>query len=229
MIKRFAQCLREYKWTALVSPVCMIGEVAMEVTIPLVMADLYDYGIAMSNMTVVWQKALQLLLCALASLLFGCLSADYASKAATGFARNVRHDMYYRVQDFSAAEDLTQDVFVKLTRHIHSYVPTASFSAFLYRIAHNTVVDYYRTTKHTETIPETLQAADPLPAAEARMDVERMLAKLSEEQRECIILYYLQGLTYREISLVLGIPVPTAKSRVQRGLAACKKIMEEKS
>ena len=101
MIKRFAQCLREYKWTALVSPVCMIGEVAMEVTIPLVMADLYDYGIAMSNMAVVWQKALQLLLCALASLLFGCLSADYASKAATGFARNLRHDMYYRVQDFS--------------------------------------------------------------------------------------------------------------------------------
>ena len=42
-----------------------------------------------------------LLLCALASLLFGCLSADYASKAATGFARNLRHDMYYRVQDFS--------------------------------------------------------------------------------------------------------------------------------
>ena len=38
MVKRFAQCLREYKWTALVSPVCMIGEVAMEVTIPLVMA-----------------------------------------------------------------------------------------------------------------------------------------------------------------------------------------------
>ena len=53
MIKRFAQCLREYKWTALVSPVCMIGEVAMEVTIPLVMADLYDYGIAVGNMTVV--------------------------------------------------------------------------------------------------------------------------------------------------------------------------------
>ena len=61
MIKRFAQCLREYKWSELVRPVSLIGEVAMEVTIPLVMADLYDYGIAMSNMTVVWQKALQLL------------------------------------------------------------------------------------------------------------------------------------------------------------------------
>ena len=68
MIKRFAQCLREYKWTALVSPVCMIGEVAMEVTIPLVMADLYDYGIAVGNMTVVWQKALQLLICSNASI-----------------------------------------------------------------------------------------------------------------------------------------------------------------
>ena len=101
MIKRFAQCLREYKWTALVSPVCMIGEVAMEVTIPLVMADLYDYGIAVGNMTVVWQKALQLLICAIVSLMFGVLSANYASKAATGFARNLRHDMYYRVQDFS--------------------------------------------------------------------------------------------------------------------------------
>ena len=103
MIKRFAQCLREYKWTALVSPVCMIGEVAMEVTIPLVMADLYDYGIAVGNMTVVWQKALQLLICAIVSLMFGVMSANYASKAATGFARNLRHDMYYRVQDFSFA------------------------------------------------------------------------------------------------------------------------------
>ena len=101
MIKRFAQCLREYKWTALVSPVCMIGEVAMEVTIPLVMADLYDYGIAVGNMTVVWQKALQLLICAIVSLMFGVMSANYASKAATGFARNLRHEMYYRVQDFS--------------------------------------------------------------------------------------------------------------------------------
>ena len=101
MIKRFAQCLRVYKWTALVSPVCMIGEVAMEVTIPLVMADLYDYGIAVGNMTVVWQKALQLLICAIVSLMFGVMSANYASKAATGFARNLRHDMYYRVQDFS--------------------------------------------------------------------------------------------------------------------------------
>ena len=101
MIKRLARCVREYKWAALLSPLCMIGEVAMEVTIPLVMADLYDYGIAAGNMTVVWQKALQLLLCAVVSLAFGVASANYASKAATGFSKNLRHDMYYRVQEYS--------------------------------------------------------------------------------------------------------------------------------
>ena len=101
MMKRLVRCVREYKWAALVSPLCMIGEVAMEVTIPLVMADLYDYGIAAGNMTVVWQKALQLLLYAVVSLVFGVASANYASKAATGFARNLRHDMYYRVQEYS--------------------------------------------------------------------------------------------------------------------------------
>ena len=103
MIRRLARCLREYKWTALVSPLAMIGEVAMEVTIPLVMAQLYDQGIAAGNMTVVAQKAMLLVLCAVVSLMFGILSATYASKAATGFARNLRHDMYYRVQDFSFA------------------------------------------------------------------------------------------------------------------------------
>ena len=79
----------------------MIGEVAMEVTIPLVMAKLYDFGIEMQNMQVVVQQSILLVICALASLAFGSASAFLASKAATGFARNLRHDMYYRVQDFS--------------------------------------------------------------------------------------------------------------------------------
>ena len=101
MMKRLIRCVREYKWAALLSPLAMVGEVAMEVTIPLVMAALYDRGIAAGNMTVVRQEALLLLLCALVSLFFGVLSANYASKAATGFAKNLRHDMYYRVQDYS--------------------------------------------------------------------------------------------------------------------------------
>ena len=101
MIKRLARCVREYKWPAILSPVCMVGEVAMEVLIPLVMAKLYDYGIVQQNMTVVVQQSLLLMLCAVASLCFGSASAVFAAKAGTGFARNLRHDMYYHVQEFS--------------------------------------------------------------------------------------------------------------------------------
>ena len=101
MIKRLARCVREYKWPAILSPVCMVGEVAMEVLIPLVMAKLYDYGIVLQNMTVVVQQSLLLMLCAVASLCFGSASAVFAAKAGTGFAKNLRHDMYYHVQEFS--------------------------------------------------------------------------------------------------------------------------------
>ena len=101
MIKRLARCVREYKWPAVLSPVCMIGEVAMEVLIPLVMAKLYDYGIVMQDMTVVVQQSLLLMLCAVTSLCFGSASAVFAAKAGTGFAKNLRHDMYYHVQEFS--------------------------------------------------------------------------------------------------------------------------------
>ena len=101
MIKRLARCIREYKWPAILSPLCMIGEVAMEVLIPLVMADLYDYGIVMQNMNIVVTKSVQLIILALTSLSFGVASATFASKAGTGFAKNLRHDMFYRVQKFS--------------------------------------------------------------------------------------------------------------------------------
>ena len=101
MIKRLARCIREYKWPALLSPLCMIGEVSMEVLIPLVMADLYDYGIVMQNMNIVVTKSVQLIILALCSLSFGVASATFASKAGTGFAKNLRHDMFHRVQNFS--------------------------------------------------------------------------------------------------------------------------------
>ena len=101
MIRTIARSIREYKWAALLSPLCMIGEVTMEVIIPLVMAQLYDYGVVMQDMGVVVTKSIQLVLCALMSLGFGVASAIYASKAGTGFAKNLRHDMFYRVQKFS--------------------------------------------------------------------------------------------------------------------------------
>ena len=101
MIKTLLKSVREYKWAAILSPLCMVGEVAMEVLIPLVMADLFKYGVGQSNMDTVVTRSIQLVLCAVMSLSFGILSAVFASRAGTGFAKNLRHDMFYRVQRFS--------------------------------------------------------------------------------------------------------------------------------
>ena len=100
MIKRLARCVREYKWASLGSPLCMIGEVTMEVLIPLVLAELLRQGIEPGYMPAVWKYGGLLALCALCSLLFGVASAFFAAYASTGFARNLRHDMFARVQTF---------------------------------------------------------------------------------------------------------------------------------
>ena len=101
MIRRVARCIREYKWAAILSPLTMIGEVTMEVLIPLVMANLYDYGVVQQDMNIVVTRSIQLIICALMSLSFGVMSAIFASRAGTGFAKNLRHDMFYNVQKFS--------------------------------------------------------------------------------------------------------------------------------
>ena len=101
MIRRLARCIREYKWPAVLSPLCMVGEVAMEVLIPLIMTRLYRQGVEAGRSDLVVRWSVILVLCALVSLAFGSLSAVFASKAGTGFAKNLRHDMFHRVQDFS--------------------------------------------------------------------------------------------------------------------------------
>ena len=121
MIKKLAQSIREYKWAALGSPICMVGEVTMEVLIPLVIRDLIDKGISAGAMPVVWRQGLILALCALCSLCFGVASAFFASYASTGFARNLRHDMFNRVQtfDFSNIDKFsTSSIVTRLTSDV---------------------------------------------------------------------------------------------------------------
>ena len=100
MIKRLIQCVREYKWASLLSPTCMVGEVTMEIFIPLVLAELLRQGIEPGYMPAVWKYGGLLALFALCSLLFGVASAFFAAYASTGFARNLRHDMFAKVQTF---------------------------------------------------------------------------------------------------------------------------------
>ena len=100
MIRNLIPSLRQYKWPALISPLCMIGEVYMEVQIPLVLAQIVDLGVEMGDMGAVVKYGMILVLYALLSLLFGIASAVSASYAATGFSKNLRQDMFYKVQTF---------------------------------------------------------------------------------------------------------------------------------
>lgn len=101
MIKKLASSVRQYKKDSLLTPLFATMEVVMEVIIPLLMAYLIDYGINKGNMDVVWKIGITLVICTLVSLTFGTLAGNYAAKASAGYARNLRQDMYYTVQDFS--------------------------------------------------------------------------------------------------------------------------------
>ena len=121
MIKRLAKSVREFTPAAILSPVCMIGEVYMEVQIPLVLSKIVDYGVDLGDIGAVWKYGLLLVLYALISLAFGVASAFFASYAATGFARNLRHDMFYKVQifDFSNIDKFsTSSIVTRLTSDV---------------------------------------------------------------------------------------------------------------
>ncbi|MBR2937387.1 MAG: ABC transporter ATP-binding protein [Oscillospiraceae bacterium] len=131
MIKRLARCVREYKWAALGSPICMIGEVTMEIFIPLVLAELLRQGIEPGYMPAVWKFGGLLALCALCSLLFGVASAFFAAYASTGFARNLRHDMFAKVQtyDFSNIDKFsTSSIVTRLTSDVATLQMTFQMS-----------------------------------------------------------------------------------------------------
>ena len=103
MIKTLAKSIREHKWAALLSPLCMVGEVYMETKIPIVLSKIVDLGVTPADMSAVLKNGLILVLFSLMSLCFGVASAYFASSAGTGFAKNLRHDMFYRVQNFDFA------------------------------------------------------------------------------------------------------------------------------
>lgn len=101
MLKRLAGCVRQYKGASLLSPLFVVLEVIMEVIIPLLMAKLIDDGIDGANQAAILKTGGILAVCCILSLLFGILAGHFAAKASAGFAKNIRHDLFYAVQDFS--------------------------------------------------------------------------------------------------------------------------------
>ena len=101
MIKRLSKSIREYKKDSILAPLYVSLEVVIEVIIPILMASLIDYGIDAGNMTWVIKMGIALLISAVFTLLTGALSGRSAAIASSGFAKNLRQDMYYNVQKFS--------------------------------------------------------------------------------------------------------------------------------
>ena len=101
MIKKLMKSIREYKKDSILTPICVAVEVILETIIPLLMANLIDDGVYDGKMNLVYKIGLELILCAVLSLVFGVLSGNFAAKASSGFAKNLRKDLYYKVQDFS--------------------------------------------------------------------------------------------------------------------------------
>ncbi len=149
---------------------------------------------------------------------------------------------HHFVRDGARAEELAQDVFLKLHRHAARYQPTARFKTFLYRIASNHCLNELRRGEYAArralesaengqgergvpTDPDSLAGPAPTPeesmlATALGQAVEAMLAKLPEKQRAAFVLGRLEGLSYDEIADVLGTTVPAVKSLVHRATVA---------
>lgn len=127
MLKTLGKSVREYKKPALLTPLLVTLEVIMEVVIPLLMANLIDKGIYAGQMNEILKIGVMLVVASLLSLTFGILSGITASKASAGFAKNLRKDLYYKIQDFSFTnidKFSTSSIVTRLTTDV-SYVQMA--------------------------------------------------------------------------------------------------------
>ena len=101
MNKTLLKSVREYKKQSILAPLLVILEVLMEVLIPLEMAKIIDVGIANGDMSYILQRGLILVVMAMLALFFGVQAGNMAAIAGAGYAKNLRHDIFYKVQDFS--------------------------------------------------------------------------------------------------------------------------------
>ena len=121
MIKKLASRVRQYKRQAIATPLFMVGEVAMEALIPMIMSRLIDLGIEDGSMEQILLYGGILLVTAAISLLSGVMSGRMAAISSAGFARNLRHDMYYKIQDYSFSnidKFSTSSIITRLTTDV---------------------------------------------------------------------------------------------------------------
>jgi len=133
----------------------------------------------------------------------------------------------------SLADDLAQDTFIKAYDKIADYSRTGSFKGWLCRIAYTEFLMHARRRKAQDRTLDRLKAEPedehvPAGPAGARIDLDRALATLGEEERNCVILCYAGGMSHSEAADATGLPLGTVKSHVNRGRARLKAWFERK-
>ncbi len=154
--------------------------------------------------------------------------------------KSVYRFVFGLVQDESVAEDLTQDVFIKVWRKLKSFNSKYSFKTWLFTIARNTTTDYLRKRKEfvfsdfddkddsnviLDTLADDALLADEVFAQAQDLDkLSKVLGEMPSLYKEVLILKYSNDLTLEEISTILKRPVETIKSQHRRGLLHLKEL-----
>jgi RNA polymerase sigma factor (sigma-70 family) len=128
--------------------------------------------------------------------------------------------------DRTAAEDLVQDIFVRILTYRATYRDGGHFETWLFRIARNARADYFRARQPVEPLAaEALERADPGPGPMRRLEADcerarlkRALLQLREDKRELIVLARYRGMTHEQIAELLGIETSAVKVRIHRAL-----------
>lgn len=138
------------------------------------------------------------------------------------FSQSLYRFIRARVSDPDDADDILQDVFLKIHTHIDSLQGDDRLASWLYQVTRNTIIDHYRAKRPVDELPETL-AVDPLPIesdAESELAAglrEFMVASLPDIYSQALVLTEIEGLKQAELAERMSISLSGAKSRVQRG------------
>jgi len=173
-----------------------------------------------------------------------CLRGDGSAweELVRRHARRVYGLCYRFTSSRHEAEDLSQEVFLRVFKTLGSYSAVhGGFATWMTSLTRNLLIDHYRRTKRdrmTDSMDDAMPELEEKPAAGRRPDqiaqlgelsrqVQQALGKLSPELREAVILRDLQGLDYQEIQAVLQVPEGTVKSRINRGRIELARVLDQ--
>lgn len=178
-------------------------------------------------------------------LLNNYLSGDRAaiSQLIDRHTHRVRDYIRMMVKDNDVADDILQETFIKAVRVIDEgrYADTGKFLSWILRIAHNQVIDHFRSQKNAKTVSEsdagynmlgTLRFAertveDAMVSSQIEEDVRRLIERLPAEQREVVMMRYYSGLSFQEIADQTDVSINTALGRMRYALINLRKMIKE--